>query len=781
MNIDNILFNYNKSLMQKYNALCLDIDGTITKNDSKEIDERVIGKIAEILKKGIPVVFITGRGETGLDDLKKDILPILKKQYFSSEKDLKRMYALINDGARLYKFNNSTKEVLGKSQYVATLENLNKLNNLNDKIIKIFKDTNLNRYCKHTYSIDSNTNFILNIRIVLKTKNEEIVSAITEVINQLLKNTNSKSLNVTRGIYVDNLVLQIGTTKKDQAIKKTEQIIGIPENSMIRIGDCGDLTGNDFSMLDCPQGFSVDKISEKDNCCFPVINKDGKVLKGVDATLYLLDNVKLLRTICLEKANREDYRKKYSLVEKQITEGRKKHFYKYDELINKIFKTYDGMESIFDADSGSIKIPMYEWELIENENPLKKLWSTSEGDKLYYSLRDDENYLLRGSKVYYYFLATRANILDEKNQKDIDITTKKDIVNWYENNYLFFNRCVLAVEKVNDLNEIYNKKMILGILDNIRNYLLISINYQIEKNYDDENALINFKKLNEKTILYNLYDLLLKVDTIIKNSCFQTNYLLNKKELTEILLKLISIIVIDKQIFKNSIDIGNYSKQFRAYREIDNFAENYVTVMMSLSKEKSDIAVCGLCYGGIELPIIYKIANPDIEDITMLKFNKNASGYSKKQSLELRFFDIKNYGGIKLINIDKSKKYILMDDNLLTGKTMQLAINTMYDLKIDVNNLVIVRYPSINRVDQMFMKGHGAIDYNCFFDYIKGLCFPSPYSWRDENLFHPYEDSLGVFDLNRRKIIQCLLKNHDYKDGSEVYKLKRRYIHGRNN
>ena len=74
----------------------------------------------------------------------------------------------------------------------------------------------------------------------------------------------------------------------------------------------------------------------------------------------------------------------------------------------------------------------------------------------------------------------------------------------------------------------------------------------------------------------------------------------------------------------------------------------------------------------------------------------------------------------------------------------------------------------------MFMNNHGAVDYNLFFDYITGLCFHSPYSWRDENDLNPYEDSLGVFDLNRKKIIECLIKNHDFKEKSEVAEYKRR-------
>ena len=125
------------------------------------------------------------------------------------------------------------------------------------------------------------------------------------------------------------------------------------------------------------------------------------------------------------------------------------------------------------------------------------------------------------------------------------------------------------------------------------------------------------------------------------------------------------------------------------------------------------------------------------------------------------------------VDIDKNKKYILVDDNLLTGKTMQLALTTLYDIGIEVDKIVVVRYPGVNRISQMFMNNHGAIDYRLFFDFIQGLYFPSPYSWRDPNSLNPYEDSLGIFDLNRRKIIECLAKNGDYYEKSEVVYVKR--------
>ena len=88
---EELLNNYQKALHQKYNAVCFDIDGTLTEDNSTKIDSRVLPMLANILKKHIPVVFITGRGETGLDDLLKDIVYDLKNKYNVTEKELKKL------------------------------------------------------------------------------------------------------------------------------------------------------------------------------------------------------------------------------------------------------------------------------------------------------------------------------------------------------------------------------------------------------------------------------------------------------------------------------------------------------------------------------------------------------------------------------------------------------------------------------------------------------------------------------------------------------------------
>ena len=84
--------------------------------------------------------------------------------------------------------------------------------------------------------------------------------------------------------------------------------------------------------------------------------------------------------------------------------------------------------------------------------------------------------------------------------------------------------------------------------------------------------------------------------------------------------------------FTEQPDKENYSKDFRAYREIDNFAENFITCYLTIQKDSNifNKGICGLCYGGLELPLIMKSIDYRINDVSVLKFNKNVTGYAKK-------------------------------------------------------------------------------------------------------------------------------------------------------
>ena len=758
-NIEIMKQNYLKSLEQKYNAVCFDIDGTLTKKNSKEIDERVIKMIADLLKQKIPIVFITGRGSTGLNHLLNDIQFKLLNLYNVNNNELKRIYALANDGARL--FYTSNDKIFNECIYTITDDKLYELKKFDEEIIKM-KNKKIDDICKIAYSKDAVNNKILNVRFVLQDDKDDNVKIVMDFIKNVINDYNLNGLSITRGKYKESNVIQVGTTSKDIAIETAERLVGVPKNSMMRIGDCGDKIGNDYAMLNCEQGYSVDKICNSVDGCFPIFDDDNKILKGVDATLFLVKKAKLLPTICLENASKITYVKNYAKMEYAISEGKCKYLTAYNQIIKDNFNVPNGMDDVFDCSSGSVKIPMYEWEMLDSDNPLKKLFAISDNGSLLYALRDNFNYLLRGSKNYYYFLANRQ----VKNNKDY--TSWEDVKEWYENNIVFINRSLETLNIEYQYSDIINKKFFLGLLDNIRNIVLILINHKLIQFYNDKNILINISSCKNIDI-GKLYNILYLTENLMTKICFENNFLIKINEIKEILSLIDFSINKDFFEFLTMSQEKDYSKEYRTYREIDNFAENYLTVKIDSDKKEkgNNFGVCGMCYGGLELPIIYKVIDNNINDVLLFNFGKNISGYRNKQLVDLRKFNINNLGGILKVGNIQSNNIILLDDNVLTGKTMQLTINSLYDIGINVPNINIVRYPGINRVNQMFMKNHGAVDYNLFFEYVTGLCFQSPYSWVDEMEESSYLDSLGVFDLNREKIIECLIKNHDYKNNSK--------------
>ena len=768
-----LYYNFRKSLEQKYNAVCFDIDGTLTVKNSKKIDNRAINMIVELLKKKIPVVFITGRGETGLNDLKNDIYGAIVSSDNIAENDIRRIYVLTNDGARLFFSNNiSFEEFLSENVYITTSDELEQLSKM-DSIIK-----ELNSDCFNvTYSKDLKTGTIINIRMVFNTNNSNIVEKNYETIKEIISSNQFEKIHLTRGFYKDNSVIQIGTTTKDKAIKRVERVIGVPEDSMIRIGDCGDVYGNDYSMLNCKQGYSVDKTSGAVDRCFPIFGENKNIISGVDATLELIKKSKILPTVCLEKADKLDYKFNFAIAEKNIVLGRKKLLNKYNDLINVNFGENDGIDSLFDKASGSVIIPMYEWELV-SDSSLKDFWSSKENGYFKYLMRDNKNYLLRGSSTYYYLISNR------KSENGKDVTSKKDVMNWHNNYIQFLDNAFNAVLKTDDLNIIINKKLLLGVLDNCRNALLVIMNHKLVSNNLNSNILLDISSTKNKDF-FAIYNTLLEIEDSMSNMCFKNGFIINKDFVCNVIKQSKKILTDNLSIEKITKDKQNYSKDYRTYREIDNFGENYTAVSLYQEKRNDNdyfINACGLSYGGIELPIIAKtIDKSRIESLLLLKFNREVSGYSNKQLLDLRNFNINEYGGLINSHLFQNSHLDLFDDNVLTGKTLQLAINSLYDCNIDVKNICIVRYPGTNRIEQMFLDNTAAVDFHLFFDYIYGLCFSSPYSWKDnewkdKNGKVSYEDTLGVFDLNRKKIIECLIKNHDYSEESEVGEYKRRLV-----
>ena len=188
--------------------------------------------------------------------------------------------------------------------------------------------------------------------MILNTEDEKIIEKIYCAVNDFICSEQFKDIHLTRGFYKNKPVIQIGTATKDKAIERAEKIIGVPKDSMIRIGDCGDIHGNDYLMLDCKQGYSVDKTSGSIDKCFPIFNKNGKILKGVSAALEIINAAKILPTVCLESADKSNYKfnlKPYYQNIKPLIQKENEHPQELRDMLNYIIKNDVGILMIKDT------------------------------------------------------------------------------------------------------------------------------------------------------------------------------------------------------------------------------------------------------------------------------------------------------------------------------------------------------------------------------------------------------------------------------------------------
>ncbi len=753
--LQKVEMNVKQAFAKKYNAICLDIDGTLVEN--QEITDELLQCLYNILKKHVPIIFITGRGESGLKQFTNDFILSIKEKYGDSFNLFKDIMGISNDGTFLfYSSGNFEKGFLDKCDCLVEPKSLDKLTALAEKLEKnevIDKKIINYSYC------NSYNDVLASIRI-------DITDKTLPQIKEYLTKVKDADINMSIGEYEKRKILQLSLTDKGKAVENTENFLGIPKNSILRIADQGEENGNDFNMLDCLQGFSVNTVSKNIDGCIPIFDEKGIQLKNVSATEYILKHLNIFPTICLEKPNRKKYIIQLAEAERLIAYERRPFINQYNQIFSENFSNAYTFEDVFDAKSGAIVFKDWEWNIIPDSNELKRLFSQSVENKFRYILDTDDGKIMRGADTYYYFLANKC-----KNEK----VTQEHINEWISNNFKFFKdvKQVLDSYKITDSND---KKLLLGVLDNLRNVNLMMLNACILKNFQNDNIIMSFDKYLDDFEINSWYNIENETCDLITNICLNKNLDMDEcvGKSKEILMKFFPLFkdTILDIVSRNDSDLNQ--KCFRSYREIDNFIENYITMDYATKKmllenpniDDKSVNFIGIAYGGLELPFIAKkiLSEKGSINTSVMKL----SGKYKDRHSE-NSFEKSEEASIQIIgkNNFENANNIVADDNVLTGKTLQIALNLLFSNNVDVANIIAIRYPSINRVEQMFMKGHGAIDTTKFFSYIKGLMFPSPYS-KIKSVENGLLDELGVFNKSRDRILKYLYKNGRYSKNSEV-------------
>lgn len=763
-----------------YNVIFLDIDKTIIENE--KFDDELIFEIYKVLNQGISIYFITGRGRTSSKNIitelfiRMEFLTGINKSNF-----IEQVFCISNNGINMFYTDKRINDKIFNSKILLLNE---------EKILK-FQKIKVNLIQKSIENIiASNSIKLTKEELLINTKNYsgdlEIRFAFnkSEIINEnnlinslenLLKN-NYKNYYLFKGLYKKKIVYEISMIDKNDAINLLISKIGVKKENILKIGDQAEKYGNDFSFLNSLGSFSVDKFDKK-NDTLPVLKSNGNVVKGIVATKILLKNIKLYPPICLENINKEYYRNKLAYYENLLDYKNKKITEKYNDILNNSFKIENSnyfSSKIIDKISGGVFISDSEYYLLKNNNRnhiLFKIFDCRINGNSIYSLQNERGIILRGSRNYYYGLSFRAN------KGNI---SKKLSNNLNENYFEFIN---VVIREMNNYKSLYNneyidRKVLLGIMDNVRNILLVFINAVIQKYINDKNVIIDLENNNIKSM----------TNIVVKNLKFMYREMFfgNYYNLYNDYLSFLELEI--NQIFKNlyikeynSFDSKyNYKKGYRVWRETDNFLENIMVIENELTQFSIEkrYNFYGMRYGAIELPFIVKMLfDEKYRDNTKNKFYL----ISSKNNYFLNHSDKKNkYSSYEIQsekkNVEefKNNENVLLEDNILTGRTLQVVINNFIDNGIYIDKLIIVRYPTLNRIEHMFIKhGHGAPNVDLFFYKIIGIISPAPYSkfngvYENRNKNNLYKDELGVFNINREKILRYLYKNKDFAINSEV-------------
>ena len=567
-----------KIFNKRYNAICIDIDGVLVDENLEYKDGIFV--IANFLKKHIPIVLVTGRGESSTRKYVKDISKELYSQYGVLIENLKHISCICNNGTILmYTDPNNTNKLLTNLELLVPNDNIEKISYLYNTIKEdVYKEFPTNLIIDRSYC--NSLNCITGIRFIMENNKikEKLWKYLSEYISKEDKFKSKDIFKLTEGEYNNKNVFQIGVADNENSILEAERLLGIPKNSMIRIFDQGDENGNDYKILKSKQGFSTGTISKDPFSCFPIIDKYGNVLKGIDATKYILKSLKITPSICLENIDKKRYSKLLAITEQRIRLGRNEVIKKTDNILNKNFGVLNGFSDIFDIETGAVKFSDYEWYMLDENNPLKNMFDLREDNRRKYSIEDDNSILLRGADTYYYILANK-NMNNEKK------LSTDNLIEW-KNNYIdFINISMNKKKNLNNKNNYLNKRLQLAYVDNIRNLSLIMLYANMYNKYKENNVHLSFNNYKDDFIINSWYKIVENITDLMDDICFD----INECDYTERILNVSETIncILESNMEKILQNPHiEYEKCFKTFREIDNFAENRITMDLVLEKIK---------------------------------------------------------------------------------------------------------------------------------------------------------------------------------------------------
>lgn len=457
-----------------------------------------------------------------------------------------------------------------------------------------------------------------------------------------------------------------------------------------------------------------------------------------------------------------------------------KELYVYDKKMSetrcKVFKQYNKLKfdiyELCDKNTGAIYFYDYDTIYYKEKNEFHTIFKIFDinciDDRRKYTCNLNDRILLRGPDNYYFGF---SYLSDLKIKKYEVVECLKKVLAFIEN--AIKN---LKMEYLN-YNDILDIKMVLAILDVVRNSTIINLFFFLMKEneikdlyvYDDDNTIF-IRRL--KRLLYKIEE---KIYDIIIT---QNNELI--QNLPEIMIEFLNL---QRDIISELNDNKKlYNKElyvrYRKSREADNILENIICLQLVFDKMINNeskqyyenIMIFGINYGSIEFPIISEI---------ILK-NKNIDAKSGNIMKKFRISCINSVNNQKINENNKlkdSNKCILIDENFITGDTILYARQYLKEKGIECVGVISIQYPTLARYKNI----KGRVEFKKYLELfrdVEGKLIPVKHSKileKRNNFAFPYMDKLGTFDLYKYEILKNLYKNGRYRKSSSVGRISKYY------
>lgn len=204
-------------------------------------------------------------------------------------------------------------------------------------------------------------------------------------------------------------------------------------------------------------------------------------------------------------------------------------------------------------------------------------------------------------------------------------------------------------------------------------------------------------------------------------------------------------------------------KPIRGWREADSPYENLLTSLLAMdgrTGEGADLAALGMFWGGVELPIVAAVA-AEAKGIRLKAYGFLRHGrYSSAAARPDGYYcDLSEHAWRAIGDIADSgaSRTLLMDDNSLSGETLESARDMLLAAGVRGVETWVVRFSGERREGQMRMAQGGIVHPAYLRERLNGFLGETPYA-RSYSRKH-YQSPVGVFNTARSRILRYLHNN----------------------